>query len=47
MNVLIALSLTFLPATVASSFKNGLSTHWVLINYPILARTQVAFKNEY
>ena len=36
-----------IPATVASSFKNGLSTRWVLVNYPIQARTHVASKNEY
>ena len=36
-----------IPATFASSFKSGLSTGWVLVNYPILARTQVASKNEY
>ena len=35
------------PATFASSFRNGLSSRWVLVNYPILARTQIAFKNEY
>ena len=31
-----------IPATFASSFKNGLSTRWVLIIYPLLACTQVA-----
>ena len=36
-----------IPATFASSFKNGLSTRWVLVNYLILARTQIASKNEY
>ena len=36
-----------IPATFASSFKNGLSTRLVLVNYPILAHTQVASKNEY
>ena len=45
--VLISESLTFyakigIPVTLASSFKNGLSTRWVLIIYPILARTRVA-----
>ena len=33
---------TGIPATFASSFINGLSTRWVLVIYPILARTRVA-----
>ena len=41
------LKLVYVPATFVSSFKNGLSTRWILVNYPILACTQVASKNEY
>ena len=30
-----------IPDTFTSSFKNGLSTRWILVIYPILPRTRV------